>query len=88
MWGIILWIIFGIVVGSIAKMIMPGKENMGWLMTAALGIVGSFVGGFVANLIFGGGGATDARMFHFWPIVFSVLGAMIVLWVYGKLVNK
>lgn len=88
MWTIILWIVFGIVVGAIAKMIMPGKQEMGWLMTSALGIVGSFVGGFVANTFFGGGGTTDADMFHFWPLVFSVLGALIVLWIYGKIVKK
>jgi uncharacterized membrane protein YeaQ/YmgE (transglycosylase-associated protein family) len=88
MLGIILWVVFGIVIGAIAKMIMPGKENMGWLMTSALGIVGSIVGGFIANTFFGGGGATDASMFHFWPIVFSVIGALIVLWIYGKVMNK
>jgi uncharacterized membrane protein YeaQ/YmgE (transglycosylase-associated protein family) len=50
MWGIILWVIFGIVIGAIAKMIMPGNQNMGWLMTIILGIVGAFVGGFVGSL--------------------------------------
>ena len=50
---IILWVIFGIIVGAIAKMIMPGNQNMGWLMTSALGIVGSFVGGFLAISFFG-----------------------------------
>lgn len=85
---IILWVIFGIIVGAIAKMIMPGKQNMGWLMTSALGIVGSFVGGFLADTFFGGGGATDEDMFHFWPLVFSVIGAVIVLWIYGKVVKK
>ncbi|WP_124641215.1 MULTISPECIES: GlsB/YeaQ/YmgE family stress response membrane protein [Amniculibacterium] len=88
MWTIILWIVFGIVVGAIAKMIMPGKQEMGWLMTSALGIVGAFVGGFAADTFFGGGGATDADMFHFWPLVFSVLGALVVLWIYGKIVKK
>jgi uncharacterized membrane protein YeaQ/YmgE (transglycosylase-associated protein family) len=86
--SIILWVIFGLVVGAIAKAIMPGNQNMGWLMTCVLGIVGSFVGGFIANTIFGGGGATDERMFHFWPIVFSVIGALIVVWIYGKVTSK
>ncbi|WP_435523140.1 GlsB/YeaQ/YmgE family stress response membrane protein [Chryseobacterium indoltheticum] len=71
MWTFILWIIFGLIVGAIAKMIMPGKQNMGWLTASILGIVGAFVGGFIANTIFGGGGANDDRMFHFWPLVFS-----------------
>ena len=85
--SIILWIIFGLVVGALAKMIMPGNQHMNWIMTSVLGIVGSFVGGFIANTIFGTSGATDERMFHFWPIVFSVIGALIVLWIYGKVVK-
>jgi uncharacterized membrane protein YeaQ/YmgE (transglycosylase-associated protein family) len=85
--GIILWIFFGAVVGVIAKKIMPGNQNMGWLMTCALGIVGSIVGGIIAQF-FGGSGASDDNMFHFMPIVFSVVGALIVLWIYGKVTNK
>ncbi|MCY1663191.1 MULTISPECIES: GlsB/YeaQ/YmgE family stress response membrane protein [Chryseobacterium] len=88
MFTFILWIIFGLVVGALAKMIMPGKQNMGWLMTCILGIIGAFVGGFIANAIFGGGGASDERMFHFWPIIFSVGGALIVLWIYGMITKK
>ena len=86
--SIILWAVFGLVVGAIAKMIMPGNQNMGWLMTGVLGIVGAFIGGFIANKIFGTEGATDQKLFHFWPIVLSVIGALLVLWIYGMVTRK
>ncbi len=49
--GILLFIIFGFVVGLIARALMPGRQSMGLLMTAVLGMVGSFIGGFLGNLL-------------------------------------
>lgn len=63
--SIIMQAVFGLVVGAIAKMIMPGNQNMGWTITSILGIVGAMVGGFIADSFFGGGGASDESMFHF-----------------------
>ena len=51
MMAIIGWIILGLIIGALAKFVMPGNQNMGWLMTIILGIVGSIVGGFLAGLI-------------------------------------
>ena len=48
--AIILFIVFGLVVGLLARAVMPGNQSMGWGMTALLGVVGSFVGGFLAAL--------------------------------------
>ena len=83
--GIISWVIFGVVVGAIAKMIMPGNQNMGWLMTIILGIVGSMVGGFVAGLL---GIGQDGNMWDIGSIAISVLGALLVLFIYGKLTSR
>ncbi len=44
--GIITWILFGLIAGAIAKMIMPGSQGGGWLITIILGILGAFVGGY------------------------------------------
>jgi uncharacterized membrane protein YeaQ/YmgE (transglycosylase-associated protein family) len=49
--GILLFIVFGFVIGLIARALMPGRQSMGLLMTAVLGMVGSFIGGFLGNLI-------------------------------------
>lgn len=80
--GIITWIIFGLIAGAIAKLIMPGTQGGGWLITIILGIVGAFVGGFIgANVL--GWGAVDS--FDFRSMLLAVGGALIVLWIYGML---
>ena len=85
MMAIIGWIILGLIIGALAKFVMPGNQNMGWLMTIILGIVGSIVGGFLAGLI---GISQDDHPWDIGSIVISVLGALLVLFVYGKLVTK
>ena len=52
--AIIGWIVFGLVVGIIARFLRPGSDPMGFILTAVLGIAGSFVGGFLGHLIKGG----------------------------------
>jgi len=86
MMAIIGQIILGLISGGLAKFIMPGNQNMGWLMTALLGIVGSIVGGFLAGLI---GISQDDNPWDIGSIAISVLGALLVLFIYGKVVaNK
>jgi len=82
--GIITWIIFGLIAGAIAKLIMPGNQGMGWLMTIILGIVGAFVGGWVGSLI-GWGTVND---FDFKSMLLAVVGALLVLWIYGMVTKK
>jgi uncharacterized membrane protein YeaQ/YmgE (transglycosylase-associated protein family) len=73
----LLWmLIVGLVVGAIARWFMPGVENMGWLMTALLGIAGSFVGGFIARLF---SKPADGSIVHPAGLILSVIGAMILL---------
>ncbi|MBS0365468.1 MAG: GlsB/YeaQ/YmgE family stress response membrane protein [Proteobacteria bacterium] len=73
--------IIGIVVGLIARAIMPGAEHMGLLMTGVLGIVGSFVGGLIARLF---NKPADGAPFHPAGIIMSIIGALIVLYIWGK----
>lgn len=82
--GILTWILFGLIAGAIAKIIMPGNQGMGWLMTIILGIVGAFVGGFVGSLI--GWGTVDE--FNFRSMITAVFGALLVLWIYGMATKK
>jgi uncharacterized membrane protein YeaQ/YmgE (transglycosylase-associated protein family) len=78
----ILWMfVVGIVVGAIARWIMPGAENMGILMTGLLGIAGSFVGGFIARLF---SKPADGALVHPAGIILSVIGALILLWAWGR----
>lgn len=82
--GILTWIIFGLIAGALAKMIMPGNQSMGWLMTIILGIVGAFVGGWVGTLL--GLGTVDS--FSFGSMALAVVGALIVLWLYGMATRR
>jgi len=72
--GIIAFLIIGLIAGFIARALVPGPDPMGWLGTMILGIVGSFVGGTLAALIFGGTLELSAS-----GIVGSIIGAIIVL---------
>ena len=51
--GILLFIVFGLVVGLVARALLPGRQSMGVAMTALLGMVGSLIGGFIGNLLGG-----------------------------------
>jgi uncharacterized membrane protein YeaQ/YmgE (transglycosylase-associated protein family) len=76
--GIIGWIIFGLVVGALAKFVMPGKDPGGWIVTTLLGIVGALLGGFLGRLL-GLYQAGEPAGF-----VGAFLGAVLVLWIYRK----
>ena len=80
--GIISMIIVGFIVGLLARAIMPGDQKMGWIMTTILGIVGSFVAGYLGQTMgwyMPGEGAG-------W--IGSIVGAIIVLFVYGLVSKK
>ena len=78
MFHLIWMFIVGIVVGAIARFIMPGAEHMGLLMTGVVGIVGSFIGGFIARLF---SKPADGAIVHPAGLVLSVIGALILLYV-------
>jgi len=73
--------IVGIVVGFIARAIMPGKQSMGILMTGVLGVAGSIVGGLIARLF---SKPADGAFFHPAGIILSILGAILILFLWGK----
>jgi len=81
--GIIAWILVGLIAGALGKLIMPGDDPGGIIVTILLGIVGAFVGGFVVNL-FGGAGVTG---FNVWSILVATLGAIILLAIYRLVVG-
>lgn len=77
--NIILWIVFGLIAGFIAKAIMPGPDGGGTILTIILGIVGAFVGGFIGKQFFGAESADD---FSLVGLLFAVIGAVVVLAIY------
>ena len=80
--GFIWMIIVGLVAGLLARAIKPGSDPMGWIMTIVLGIVGALLGGFIAGLV-----GIDADG-GFTGLIFSVVGAIIVLFIYEMIMNK
>lgn len=81
--GILTWIILGLVVGVIAKLIMPGKDPGGFIITIILGVAGAFVGGFIGQFI-GFGPVTGLNVKS---LLLAVGGAVILLIIY-RVVKK
>lgn len=79
--AILAFIVFGLIVGLIARAILPGRQSLGLVATILLGIVGSFVGGFLVSLF------TDNRVtdMNTAGLIGSVVGAIVVLMVAGGL---
>ena len=82
MFGILGWIIFGLVVGAIAKLLMPGRDPGGIIVTMLLGIVGAVLGGFVGRSM-GLYGPEDSAGF-----LMATVGAIVVLLLYRMLVGR
>ena len=72
--GLLIVAVIGLIVGAVAKVLMPGPDPGGWFVTILLGIAGSWVGGFLFRIIGIGGGILG--------FVGAVLGAMLLLWIY------
>lgn len=81
--GILTWIVFGFVIGLIARAVMPGKQSMGLIMTTLLGIAGSLIGGLIASALGGG----DATGFHASGFIGSLIGALALLLLAGFVTN-
>jgi len=80
--GILGWILFGLVVGAIAKLLMPGKDPGGIIVTMLLGIVGAVLGGFVGRSLGFYGEQEGAGM------LMSIVGAILVLMLYRAFVRR
>jgi len=81
--GISAWILVGLIAGALGKLLMPGDDPGGIIVTILLGIVGAFVGGFVVNLL-GGAGVTG---FNIWSILVATIGSIILLAIYRLIVG-
>ena len=79
--GIISWILFGLVVGIIAKLLMPGRDPGGFIITILLGIAGALIGGFIGRAM-GFYGPDEAAGW-----IISILGAIVLLALYRMMVR-
>jgi uncharacterized membrane protein YeaQ/YmgE (transglycosylase-associated protein family) len=80
------WMLCGLIVGLIARVLVPGRQSMGLLMTMVLGIVGAVVGGFLYSLVQGAPSepfSLSGNAWHGWIV--AILGSVLVIWIYGNL---
>jgi uncharacterized membrane protein YeaQ/YmgE (transglycosylase-associated protein family) len=82
--AILSWIVFGIVVGIIAKLLMPGKDPGGIVVTMLLGIAGSLIGGFIGRAFTGSSPGQSAGAGY----IMSIIGAIILLAIYRMMVRR
>jgi len=79
MFGVIGWIVFGLIVGVIAKLLMPGRDPGGFIVTALLGIAGALLGGWIGRF------AGLYRPGQAGTLIMSILGAIVLLVLYRRL---
>jgi uncharacterized membrane protein YeaQ/YmgE (transglycosylase-associated protein family) len=82
MFGVIGWIIFGVIVGAVAKLLMPGRDPGGFIVTMLLGIAGALVGGFMGRAA-GWYGPNDPAGF-----LMSLFGAILLLMLYRMILGR
>lgn len=82
MFNILVWCVYGLFVGSIAKSIVPGEENFGFVKTVALGVAGSYTGGAILYLLGSYEAVSPAG------ILMGVAGSVLALVLYNKLTTK
>ncbi|GET37787.1 GlsB/YeaQ/YmgE family stress response membrane protein [Microseira wollei] len=84
----IAWIVLGLIAGAIAKAIYPGHQGGGILATIVLGILGALVGGWLGRVLFGTSAGASVAALTIPSILFAVLGAIVVLFIWGLLTRQ
>jgi len=82
MFGVLGWMLFGLIVGALAKLLMPGRDPGGIIVTMAIGIVGALIGGWLGRAV-GWYGPNDGAGY-----IVSILGAILLLWIYRMIVVR
>ncbi len=83
--GILSWIIFGLIAGAIAKVIMPGRDPGGIIVTIIIGIGGGMLGGWLGSSVFSNTGVTGFNLSSF---IWAVIGSLILLLIYRLVFHR
>lgn len=79
------FLLLGLIAGAIAKLILPGRQAGGWIITLVLGVVGALLGGFIGSAVFGVG---LENFFDISTWILAIVGSLIVLVIYGALTGR
>ena len=87
---IIAWLVLGLIAGALAKLIYPGQQGGGIFATIGLGILGALVGGYLGQVLLGSGSAAaaSAGVLSLPSIFFAVLGAMLLIFIWGLFTRR
>ncbi|BDV29602.1 GlsB/YeaQ/YmgE family stress response membrane protein [Microbacterium terricola] len=83
--GFLGFLLLGLIAGAIAKLILPGKQGGGWLITLLLGVVGALLGGWLGSVLFN---APLEEFFSIQTWLLAIGGSIIVLLIYGFFANR
>jgi uncharacterized membrane protein YeaQ/YmgE (transglycosylase-associated protein family) len=89
--GILAWLVLGLIAGALAKLIYPGHQGGGIFATLGLGILGALVGGYLGQMLLGGGsgaGAASVGALTIPGVIFAVLGAMLLIFIWGLITRR
>lgn len=84
LWTIIVALIVGCIVGPLARLILPGRQNISAGMTVLLGAIGSLVGSFIGSRFLG----TSGDQFSFWGLILGTIFAIVAVVVYGMVSGR
>lgn len=83
--GILTWIVFGLIAGALAKLIMPGRDPGGCVVTMLIGVAGAFLGGFLYETFLGG---SSYMQFSVSSMIVAIIGALIILALYRLIIGR
>lgn len=83
--GFLAFLLLGLLAGAIAKLILPGKQGGGWIITLLLGVVGALLGGWLGGILFG---VDLGGFFDITTWLLAIGGSLIVLLIYGALTSR
>ncbi|WP_313276921.1 GlsB/YeaQ/YmgE family stress response membrane protein [Timonella senegalensis] len=76
----IAWILIGLIMGAIARAVLPGRADGGWVVTLVVGVIGAIVGGWIASMV---GSSSNNGFFDLKTWLFAFLGSLVVLFIWG-----
>ena len=83
--GILGWLVVGLVVGALAKLLMPGKDPGGIIVTVVICVVGGLLGGFVSAKLFG---VSTGSFFELRTWIIALIGALVLLLIYWLIIGR